>query len=158
MADEDVNVREMVARLWEKADESLAEGEPVLAQLPDFRSPEHDVDLRYLNEHWQIDPAVEKVPDGPEWKTKAKDRMAATVFGVLDRYFTQEREFFAHGVRTSNLLAEWIARLAKEIRLVATDLNDESHRLRDRQDVLHRRLEVRVAELSARVVELESRL
>lgn len=159
MADADVSVRELVGRLWEQADDSLLEGDTVLAPLSDFDSPEHDADLRYLNDHWQIDPAAEGPPDGgPQWKAKAKDRMAATVFGVLDRYFTQEKEFFAHGVRASNMLAGWSTRLAREVRLVAEALNDESHRLRDRQDVLHRRLEVRVAELSARVVELESRL
>jgi len=157
MADADVNVRELVEHLWEQADQSLLEGEPVLAPLPDFQSPEHSAELRYLNEHWQIDPAAEGPADGPEWKAKAKSRMAATVFGVLDRYFVQEKEFFAYGVRTSNLLAGWSARLAGEIRLVAAALNDESHRLRDRQDVLHRRLEERIAALEDRLTELEAR-
>lgn len=155
MADADVSVRELVGRLWEQADDSLLEGDAVLAPMADFQSPEHDPDLRYLNDHWQIDPAAEGAPDGPQWKAKAKDRMAATVFGVLDRYFTQEKEFFAHGVRASNMLAGWSTRLAREVRLVAEALNDESHRLRDRQDVLNRRLELRIAELEDRIAAIE---
>lgn len=157
MADADVSVRELVGRLWEQADGSLLEGDAVLAPLSDFESPEHDSDLRYLNDHWQIDPAAEGAPDGPQWKAKAKDRMAAAVLGVLDRYFNQEKEFFAHGVRASNMLASWSARTAREVRLVAEALNDESHRLCDRQDVLHRRLEARIADLESRLLEVESR-
>lgn len=157
MADADVNVREFVDKLWERVDGGPIEGTPVLAALPEYESPEHDSDLRYLNAHWLIDPAQEKGSDdsGRNAKTRAKDRLAGTVFAVLDRYFEQERNFFAHGVRVSNFLAGWSGRLAREVRTVADALNDESHRLRDRQDVLHRRLEDRIVELEARVRELE---
>lgn len=157
MADADVNVRDLVERLWEQADAGILEGEPVLPPLLDFDAPEHDGDLRYLNTHWSIDPASEGPGVGPEWKSKAKDRLAATVFSILERYLEQEREFFAHGVRVSNLLAGWSTRLAREVRTVAEAVNDESHRLRDRQDLLHRRLEERIVQLEGRVAELEGR-
>ena len=157
MADADVNVREFVDKLWERVDGARIEGEPALPPLPDYESPEHDADLRYLNAHWLIDPVGDHPAEGAEWnaRARAKDRLAGTVFSILDRYFEQEREFFAHGVRVSNFLAGWSGRLAREIRTVAEALNDESHRLRDRQDVLHRRLEDRIAELERRLAALE---
>jgi hypothetical protein len=155
MANANGNARDLVERIWERADGQLLDGEPVLPDLPDYESPEHDGDLRYVNSHWSIDPAYEGPARGGEWKVRAKERLSGSVFGVLDRYFEQERDFFAHGVRVQNKLAGWCSRLAREVRTVAQALNDESNRLVERQDVLHRRMEDRVAALEARLETLE---
>ena len=156
MPNEETQVRGLIEELWAQADGELLEGNPLFVPLPDYESPEHNADLRYLNSHWQLDPTAETASDAAALKSKAKDRFNAAVLGVLHRYFEQEREFLAHSVRVSNLLAGWSDRLAREVRELAQGLTDESHRLRDRQDVLHRRLEDRIAELEARVQELES--
>jgi hypothetical protein len=155
MADADINARALVEQLWQRAEGELLLQDPVIPDLPEFEAPEHNGDLRYLNSHWQIDPALEG-PGGAEWKAKAKDRFAETVFSVLARYFEQERDFFAHGVRAHNAMAAWCGRLAREIRIVAQSVGDESRRLSERQDVLHRRLEDRIAALEARIAELEA--
>jgi hypothetical protein len=155
MADADINARELVQRLWEQAEGELLSPEPVVPELPEYESPEHDGNLRYLNTHWTIDPMPEGPGSGSAIKDRAKDRMTATVLGVLDRYFEREREYLAHGVRFSNRMAEWGGRMAREIRLVQRSLADESRRLAERQDILHRRLEQRVEELERRLAELE---
>lgn len=154
--DEPVNARATVERLWNQLDDELVEGEPAVAELPDFLSPVHNENIRYLNAHWDIDPASDALA-GSEWKAKAKDRLAGSVLSVLDRYFEQERQFFAHTVRSMNDVAEWLARLAREVRTVGQSVTDESHRLRDRQDLLHQRLLARIAELEDRLAELEAR-
>jgi hypothetical protein len=157
MADADIAAQELVQQLWAKAEGELLSGRPLVPDLPDFEAPEHDGDLRYLNGNWAIDPADEGPSQGPEWRTKAKTRFTATVLSSLDRYFEQERDFLAHSVRVANTLAGWSGRLAREIRIVAQAIGDESARLVERQDILHRRTEARIAELEARVAELEGR-
>ena len=156
MADADINARELVQRIWSHAESDLLAPDPVVPELPTYESPEHNGDLRYLNSHWEIDPAPEAAGSGAI-KDRAKDRMTATVLGVLHRYFEQEREFFAHTVRFSNHIAGWGGRMAREVRLVQQSLGDESRRLIERQDVLHRRLELRIEELEQRIAELEQR-
>lgn len=158
MADADVNARELVEQLWQRAEGELLLHDPVVPDLPEFESPEHDVNLRYVNSHWAIDPnpPQDGVPDGGgEWKAKAKDRFAETVFSVLRFYFRQEQDFLAHSVRVDNAMAGWCGRLAREVRMVAQAVSDESRRLAERQDVLHRRLEERITRLEARIAELE---
>lgn len=158
MDDTDITAQVLVEQLWHRADGVVLASDALLPELPEYESPEHDENLRYLNTHWAIDPA----PDAPggggvEWKDRAKRRLTATVLSTLRRYFEQERDYFAHSVRHANALAEWCGRLAREVRVVAQAIGDESRRLADRQDVLHARLEDRIAVLEARVAELEGR-
>jgi len=157
MADADINAQQFVREVWERAEGELLSPHPVVPNLPEYESPEHDGDLRYLNSHWSIDPAPEGFRSNNPMKDKAKDRVAGTVLSVLHRYFAQERDYFAHVVRFSNRMAEWGGRMAREIRVVQQSLHDESRRLIERQDVLHRRAEERIEALERRVAELEAR-
>jgi len=157
VADTDITAQVLVEQLWQRADGVLLASRPVLPDLPEYESPEHDENLRYLNTHWSIDPTPDGPDSGVEWKDKAKRRLAATVLSTLHRYFEQERDYLAHSVRHANALAGWCGRLAREIRVVAQTIGDESRRLSDRQDVLHARLEDRIAVLEARIAELEGK-
>jgi hypothetical protein len=155
VTDADISARKLVEEIWQRAEDELLGGTSVLPPLKDFESLEHNGDLRYLNSHWSIDPAQAGPPRGSEWKQKARSRFAASVYAVLDRYFAQERDFFAHSVRYQNEVAQWCATLSREIRQVASALEDEARRLSERQDVVQRRLEARVAELEDRLARRE---
>src|SRR3954469_13253160 len=102
MGDDNMTGQELARAIWERAEGEMLALRPVVPPLPEYESPEHDPDLRYLNSHWTIDPAPEGPSSGNQIKDRAKERLAATTLGVLDRYFSQEREYFAHSVRFAN--------------------------------------------------------
>lgn len=127
-----------------------------LLYLPEYESPEHDDNLRYLNAHWAIDPTPDGPGSGVEWKDKAKRRLAATVMSTLPG--TSRATTRISRARRPHHPARALACLPNGRGTHASAaIGDESRRLADRQDVLHARLEHRIATLEARIAELEGR-
>jgi hypothetical protein len=108
---------------------------------------QHLWELRYLNHHWDFELPDPSEVAKPTVKGRAKAILARFVVHFLAKYFSDQREFYAHVVRVSNAMARSHDALAQDIVTLAQTLRDEVQRLSDRDAMLHALVEERLERL-----------
>lgn len=146
-----LDARDLVERLWQQTQARRQAIASTLNGLEDVEALTHSDELRYLNARWRLDVPSGLPRVGPAWKHRAKERVAQLVLHLLDRYFTDERDFLAHVVRFQNKVAVAHDELVDQLRELIDQLRDESRRLAERDELLHRLLEERVEQLEHEV-------
>jgi hypothetical protein len=146
MAEAFVSSREMVEEIWRRvaARRDLRAISQIQA-LPNLPQLNHDPERHLINAQWNLDRRITHVPPAkPFARTKGvlKRRAAAFTVAVLERYFDDERTFFASLVRFQNNVAEAHDQLAKEMAALHCGTLSEFERLMSKLESLEETVEL----------------
>lgn len=143
-----IDTKELVEKLKEEAtlsdDARLSMKSPSSSEFPLLQSQE---ELKYLN-HQYLLPTTYRSANGSPKRIRGliKHLVGRAVFGVLQGYVEEERNFLIYLVRFQNNIANVIDQLSLQTRELA-EITVGFHRLSEHAEVLHRVLEKRLEQL-----------